>query len=152
MTIYLLRHAKAGRRSAWTDPDWLRPLSDLGRIQARDLLHTMHKARFAHILSSPYVRCMESVVPLAAHHGLPVEPTEALEEGAPLDGVLGLMKEHADTGAVLCTHGDIIPAVLEHAAANGSRLGSDLRCEKGSIWVLDGDITGAPKLRYIPAT
>ncbi len=112
----------------------------------------MRKARFEHILSSPYVRCMETVVPLAAHHGLAIEPTDALEEGASLDGVLALMKEHADTGAVLCTHGDIIPLVLERAAANGSSLGHDPQCEKGSIWVLDGDVTAAPKLRYIPAT
>jgi phosphohistidine phosphatase SixA len=152
MTIYLLRHAKAGQRSAWTEPDWLRPLTAAGQLQARELLTTLHEARFAHILSSPYVRCMESVVPLASHHGLPVEPTELLTEGAPLDGVLTLMKEHAHHGAVLCTHGDIVPAVLEYAAANGSKLGREPRCEKGSVWVLDGDVTGAPKLRYIAPT
>jgi broad specificity phosphatase PhoE len=152
MAIYLLRHAKAGQRSAWTDPDWLRPLSVTGRQQARDLLHTLHKARFEHILSSPYVRCMETVVPLAAHHELAVEPTEALAEGASLEGALALTKEYADGGAVFCTHGDIIPAMLEHYAANGTNLGHEPRCEKGSIWVITGDITGAPKARYIPAT
>jgi 8-oxo-dGTP diphosphatase len=152
VAIYLLRHAKAGQRSAWTDPDWLRPLSIVGRAQARDLLHTMHKARFEHVLSSPYVRCMETVVPLAAHHELPIEPIEELAEGAPLEGALALVKEYSDGGAVLCTHGDIIPLLLSHYAANGTDLGRQPRCEKGSIWVLTGDITGAPKARYIPPT
>jgi broad specificity phosphatase PhoE len=152
MTIYLVRHAKAGRRSAWAEPDWLRPLSIAGRQQARDLLDTLREARFAHIVSSPYIRCMETVVPLAAHHGLPIEPSEALAEGASLEGALALMKEHADRGAVLCAHGDVIPAALEHFSALGTDLGRNPRCEKGSIWVLDGDVTGTPVARYIDPT
>ncbi len=151
MTIYLVRHAKAGQRSPWAEPDWLRPLTEPGQMQARSLLVTLHKAHFARILSSPYVRCMETVVPLASHHGLPVEPTEALTEGAALDGALALLKEHAEHGAVLCSHGDVIPAILDHVAANGTDLGPDPRCEKGCVWILTGDVTGAPKAKYIPA-
>ena len=152
MTIYLLRHAKAGQRSAWTEPDWLRPLTGAGQLQARGLLATLHNAKFAHILSSPYVRCMETVVPLASEHGLPIEPTDALAEGASLEGALALLKEHGDRGAVLCAHGDVIPALLEYFAANGTELGPEPRCEKGSIWALTGDLTGAPMATYIPPT
>ncbi len=150
MSIYLLRHAKAGQRAAWTEPDWLRPLTATGQAQARRLLATLHTARFARILSSPYVRCMESVVPLAAEHGLPVEPTDALAEGAAVEGALALMKVHAERGAVLCSHGDIIPAVLEQLGANGTDLGPQPRCEKGSIWVVEGPIDGTLSARYIP--
>ncbi|HEY1740986.1 MAG TPA: phosphoglycerate mutase family protein [Acidimicrobiia bacterium] len=152
MTIYLLRHCKAGRRSSDLDEDWWRPLSVAGRRQARELTHAMHKARFAFILSSPYVRCMESVVPLAAHHALAIKPTEALAEGASLEGALALVKQHAERGAVLSSHGDIIPAVLEYLAANGTDLGRQPRCEKGSIWAIDGEIDSGAAARYIPPT
>ena len=91
MTIYLVRHAKAGRRGEFADPDWLRPLTQAGQQQARGLLIQMHTAKFQHIVSSPYVRCMETVVPLASNHGLAIEPHDALAEESPLDVTMQLV-------------------------------------------------------------
>ncbi len=65
MTIYLLRHAKAGERNVWEGDDLLRPLSGRGHLQARGLLEVLADAQFDRLLSSPYVRCMETVVPLS---------------------------------------------------------------------------------------
>ena len=81
MTIYLVRHAKAGERAAWDGDDFMRPLSGRGHTQAFGLLDQLRKAKFERILSSPYVRCMETVVPLAGIRGLAVEPADALAEG-----------------------------------------------------------------------
>jgi 8-oxo-dGTP diphosphatase len=136
MTIYLVRHAKAGSRSDWAEDDWLRPLSRDGQAQARGLLEQFHSARFRRILSSPYVRCMETVVPLGAAHGVAIRPADALAEAARLEGALALLKEHVNHGAVFCSHGDVIPMLLEQLAADGLDLGADPRCEKGSTWVL----------------
>ncbi|MFN2582854.1 MAG: hypothetical protein ABR498_08965 [Candidatus Dormibacteria bacterium] len=36
--LHLIRHADAGDREQWSGPDELRPLSDKGRRQARDLV------------------------------------------------------------------------------------------------------------------
>ena len=72
MTIYLVRHAKAGDRAAWTGDDTLRPLSGRGHAQARGLLDVLADARFQRVVSSPYVRCMETVVPIAAARNMPV--------------------------------------------------------------------------------
>jgi 8-oxo-dGTP diphosphatase len=150
VSVYLLRHAKAGNRSAWSEPDWLRPLTEAGQLQARKLLTTFDDARFGRIFASPYVRCMETVVPLASHHCLPVEPVDALTEGAPVDAALGLVEKLAARGVVLCSHGDIIPALLEQFATRGTDLGPQPRCEKGSVWVLEGDVAATPSARYIP--
>ena len=151
MTIYLVRHARAGDRSAWNANDTLRPLSRAGQAQARGLVDTLAKARFERILSSPYVRCMETVVPLAAARHLAVEPDDALAEGADLEQTLTLVQKHLTSGAVLCSHGDMIPAVLEHLAAGGIDLGSHPRCPKGSTWVVEAkggsEITG---VHYLP--
>lgn len=150
MTLYLVRHAKAGNRSEWQGDDWLRPLTTPGQAQARALLAQFHAARFGAVLASPYVRCMETVVPIASAHGLPVVPTDALAEGADLDATMALLASHVEHGAIFCSHGDVIPMVLEHLAARGTDLGPAPRCEKGSTWVLDGEFDGAITARYLP--
>jgi 8-oxo-dGTP diphosphatase len=107
-------------------------------------------AEFEHIVSSPYARCMESVVPLAGARGLAIEPAAALAEGAGLDDAVALARKHAEHGAVLCSHGDVIPMLLSHYAERGVDLGPDPRCPKGSTWVLDtvgAEVTAA---RYLP--
>ncbi len=148
MTIYLLRHAKAGSRSDFFGADWLRPLTSSGQAQARELIGVYQSATFSRVLASPYVRCMETVVPLAAAHRVPIEPNDGLEEGAALDAALELMQEHATEGAVLCSHGDVIPLVLEHLLHQGVDLGPAPRCEKGSTWEISGDIGPAATATY----
>ena len=59
--MYLLRHARAGRRSAWKGDDELRPLSKVGRRHAAALLDLLADAEIEQIVSSPYVRCVQSV-------------------------------------------------------------------------------------------
>ena len=152
MTIYLVRHAKAGDRAAWPDDDCLRPLSRRGQLQAEALVEQFADAHFDRMLSSPYVRCMETVVPLGGDRGIPVEPVDALAEGASLDDALALVRKHSHHGAVLCTHGDVIPMLLEHYAARGVDIGTDPVCPKGCTWVArdrrHGEVVAAMYLRH----
>lgn len=151
MTIYLVRHARAGERSSWRNDDWLRPLSGAGRSQARGLISLLRDERFDRVLSSPYVRCLETVVPIAGARRLSIEPEDALAEGGDLDAVLSLVRKHMAAGALFCSHGDVIPAVLASLAASGVDIGNDPRCPKGCTWVLEAaggvDITS---VRYLP--
>ena len=149
MTLYLVRHAKAGSRSEFDGPDWLRPLTPSGQAQARGLLQQFHTAKFSAIISSTYVRCMETVVPLAANHGLAIEPHSALAEESPLEHSMELLVEHWETGAVMCSHGDVIPMLLDHFRACGTDLGPTPRCEKGSTWVLDGQLDHMVTANYL---
>jgi 8-oxo-dGTP diphosphatase len=151
MTIYLVRHGRAGNRSAWLGDDEHRPLSEAGHMQARLLVDTLDDAHFEHILSSPYVRCMETVVPLAAARRMAVEPTDGLAEGAPLAEALELIRKYSGGGAVMCTHGDVMPALLEHAHDHGVDLGKNPKCPKGCTWVLETDGTSDIRAaRYVP--
>lgn len=147
--IFLLRHAKAGDRSQWTGDDRLRPLSRVGHAQAVAIVDQLAGARFEHIVSSPYVRCMETVVPLAGARGVAIEPSDALAEGGPLHEALALIGKHLEHGAVLCTHGDVIPMVLTHLAAHGVDVGADPRWPKGSTWVLETAGTEIVAARYV---
>ncbi len=150
MTIYLVRHAKAGDRDAWIGDDELRPLSGRGHAQARGLLDVLGDAQFERVLSSPYVRCIETVVPLAAARRMPVEPADELAEGASLRETLALVHKHAGHGAVMCTHGDVIPMLLAHFAEHGVDIGAAPQWPKGCTWVLDTDATNEVRTaRYL---
>jgi 8-oxo-dGTP diphosphatase len=151
MTIYLVRHAKAGERNAWLDHDELRPLSGRGHMQARGLIDVLADARFERVVSSWYVRCLESVVPIASVRRQAIEPADALAEGASLDEALSLVRKHAGHGAVMSTHGDIMAMLLEYFAARGVDIGPNPQWPKGCTWVLDTDATNEVRAaHYIP--
>ncbi len=143
MPVFLVRHAKAGDRAQWDGPDHLRPLSKAGRRQAKALAGTLAGRGAGRIVSSPSRRCVQSVEPVAGRLGLPVETHDALVEGASEEDVVGLARKLAAEDPVLCTHGDVIPTLLEALAGrDGLRLPGRYRCAKGSVWVLeyeDGD-------------
>jgi 8-oxo-dGTP diphosphatase len=151
MTVYLLRHAKAGDRESWRDDDRLRPLSGRGHLQARMLLPLLEEATFDRILSSPYVRCMETVVPIAGDRGMAVEPVAELTEAAPLDGAIALVRKHAIPGALLCMHGDVLPMMLDYYATAGIDIPAEREWPKGCIWTLETDNTGeVVRAHYTP--
>ncbi len=145
MTIYVVRHAKAGSRSDWDEPDDQRPLSKPGRRQADALADVLGAAVPTRIISSPYVRCRQTVDPLAARLLLPVELSDALAEGAPLGETRALLSKVSDETTVLSTHGDVIGWLLDDLARGGVTIPDD-RLEKGSTWILEleaGVVTSA---------
>jgi 8-oxo-dGTP diphosphatase len=150
VTILLLRHTHAGDRDAWRGDDRQRPVSDRGVRQAEALVAQLGGYPVERVLTSPYVRCVQSVEPLAAARGLEVEEDDRLAEGTPFDLVRRLLHELADEQAVLCSHGDVIGAIVTDLAHRGVDLGSaGLVWAKASTWVLDGDAT-TPRASYLP--
>ncbi len=141
--IYLVRHGDAGDRERWEGPDRLRPLDPNGWEQAEELADLLADRGVRRVISSPYVRCRQTVEPLAERLELPVEENEALAEGASLDDTVRLLRSVAGEPAVLCTHGDIVPSVLEALEGlDGLPLPDDYPFDKGSTWVLQPDGSG----------
>ena len=81
-TSYLVRHAKAGSRERWTAPDRDRPLTDAGKDPGHRAGRALLGPARSRVLSSPYLRCVETVAPLAEALGLSVEEDDRLAEGA----------------------------------------------------------------------
>jgi phosphohistidine phosphatase SixA len=132
VTSVLLRHASAGDREDWDGPDRLRPLDKRGRRQAAELVELLRPFELRRVVSSPYTRCVDTVVPLAAALGLPVEQDDCLAEGAG-PGAQELVQED---GVLACTHGDVVYEVL----------GQDLK--KAAAVVLEaGRIVGELRVR-----
>ena len=65
MPILLVRHAVAASRSKWDGDDRLRPLTKRGQRQALDLVSQLSEQPVHRVLSSPYLRCVDTVAPLA---------------------------------------------------------------------------------------
>lgn len=125
MTSVLLRHASAGHRLDWEHDDHLRPLDARGRRQSAELVELLGPFGVRRILSSSYVRCVQTVEPLATALGLAVEQDERLKEG--MGGTAAeLLRED---GVVCCTHGDIVEALL----GRGLKKGAAVVLEGGDI-------------------
>ena len=141
MTVYLIRHADAGRRDPFSPGDHLRELSADGWRQARRIAERLGDSSINRVLTSPYPRCVQTVEPLADRLGLTVEHHKALAEGGDGRVVLGLMRAMAGAGAALCSHGDVIPDVIRVLGAMGARIDSRRNSAKGSVWTVtfDGD-------------
>mgnify|MGYP000349545033 CR=1 FL=1 len=65
--LFLVRHAKAGSRSQWVGDDRLRPLSNKGRTQSEVLADRLAPVATGMLVSSPYLRCIETLQPLARY-------------------------------------------------------------------------------------
>jgi phosphohistidine phosphatase SixA len=138
MPALLVRHAKAGSRKDWPGDDRLRPLSKAGHRQADALVAVLTDYPVTRVLSSPYTRCVQSVEPLAVKLGLEVEARPELAEGVNLEDPMRLLRELAHTTAVYCSHGDIIPALLDSLIEEDAlRLHGPDRWPKASTWVLE---------------
>ena len=131
-----MRHAKAGSRRDWDGDDSLRPLSKGGRRQADAVAARLGDEGVSSLWSSPYTRCMQTLEPLGRSAGLEVRAEPRLAEGTPFEDVLALIADVPD-GAVLCSHGDIIPELLEALVRRGTDILTEPDWRKASIWILD---------------
>jgi phosphohistidine phosphatase SixA len=157
MTLLIVRHAEADPRSSWDGPDGLRPLSAKGRRQASGLVQVLgDQFPIGRLVSSPSLRCIETLSPLASTLSLDLHVADSLAEGVDPAAAIDLARSGAilpnDEGTlVLCSHGDLIPEILDALrAADELDLGPQPRCQKGSTWVLEGKRGRFTTATYIP--
>jgi phosphohistidine phosphatase SixA len=152
---YVVRHAHAGDRAAWHGDDNQRPLSDKGRRQAEAIATVLAQATPTprRIRSSPSLRCMQTLEPLARALHLRVDSDDSLLEGADPRDALDMLQRELHDGATVaaCTHGDIVPGLLDLLRSEGVRIDGQLTWPKASTWVFDADDDGrVVAARYLP--
>jgi phosphohistidine phosphatase SixA len=128
----LLRRADAQPRAEWLGVEEWRGLSPRGRAQADTLVSRLSALRVRRVLSSPSLRCRQTVVPLARSLDVDVEVCPELSHQAPVDRLHALLEDAATEGAVFCTHREVlgrlfadlagaagwtVPATVPHAAS-----------------------------------
>jgi 8-oxo-(d)GTP phosphatase len=149
--VLVVRHGHAGSKERWRGDDRSRPLSAHGRAEAAALVGMLEPLRPARIVSSPLLRCLQTVEPVAERLGLAIETTERLEPDAGAAAaalVLELARQRGPT--VVCTHGETIAVIQRELESQGAlTFGPDPARDKGSVWVLHarrGRITAADYL------
>lgn len=109
--ILLVRHASAGDRDEWEGDDRLRPLDKRGLRQAERLVELLARYDLDRILSSPAIRCVQTVEPLAQARGLDIELHDELsEERQAIEGPSFVRSFQVPNAALSC-HGGLSEAV-----------------------------------------
>jgi phosphohistidine phosphatase SixA len=118
--LLLIRHATAGDPTAWVGDDRARPVDEGGQAQAAGLVDSLADRPLTRILTSPYLRCVQTAEPLARARGLPLEYRHELGDDARPEEALALMRELAHEPAALCAHGDLIEELLGEELKKGA--------------------------------
>ncbi len=118
--IVLLRHATAERRSQKYPDDRIRPLAAQGHAQAGALAELLGCFGHTRIVSSPAVRCVDTVRPFAGSRRtiIDVEPalSEAAHAAAPRAAASWIRALIADgEPTVVCSHHEVLDALLAAA-------------------------------------
>jgi phosphohistidine phosphatase SixA len=149
--FYFVRHAKAGSRGHWQGDDRLRPLSKKGVKQAEALIDLFKPFKISAIYSSPFLRCVQTVEPLASDRGLEIQETPALAEGRGLRGAYEFMSDPNLDNVVLSTHGDLVWELVEDLVNRRVIQPGEGGYEKGSTWAVEVDKGKPVRARFIPA-
>jgi 8-oxo-dGTP pyrophosphatase MutT (NUDIX family)/phosphohistidine phosphatase SixA len=148
--LLVVRHAKAWARDRWRgDDDDLRPLTTKGKRQSEGIAEAFADRPIAEVLSSPTVRCVRTVEPLARRHGLRVRTVDWLRPDVPAP--VATAEVLATPGpAVLCSHREVIPSLVRGFADEGMKIEGSVAWRKGSTWAIEREAGFPSSGRYVP--
>lgn len=120
--LIILRHAKALARSDWRGgkavDDGKRPLHDFGKQQAKALVSTISAFGPKQVVSSPWKRCRDTVLPYATKKKLAVIERHQLSElgnakrpSRTSDVIMDFVAR--DKSVVICSHRPSLPTILK---------------------------------------
>ena len=128
----------------------LRPLTKKGKAAGRGAGRRCSRtATVDRVLSSPSVRCVQTVRPLALARRSRVEEVPRSPKARSARDAIELLRTTGG-GVVACSHGDVIPAVVTSLAAGASSCVDAPAWKKGSTWVLERDGGLFTTARYLP--
>lgn len=122
-TVLLVRHAKAEARKTWTGTDAERPITPRGAAAAFSLNRELACFNPTRLVSSPWVRCQETLQVYSWQTGLPLHSVEPLTEDAyaanpesSWDSFLAEITRTVETGnnVAICMHRPVIGGIFAH--------------------------------------
>lgn len=115
--LVVVRHAEALPRKSWEQADPLRPLTQGGHAQATALTQVLSAYGVRRLISSPSIRCVQTLAPAAGVLEVATDTVPALsEEDFTPDGVRPLLTgllAGSTRSTALCTHRPVLPTVLD---------------------------------------
>ncbi|HEY2596220.1 MAG TPA: phosphoglycerate mutase family protein [Chloroflexota bacterium] len=144
LTLEIFIHMDAVDRNSWQGAPDDRPLTPLGERQSERIAEELTTGPVQAIYSSQAVRCRESLAPLSSRAGLPVQVLLQFQDTA--EKALGALNEiHKavpDGRAVLCSYGDVVPALLNHLTSAWRQPNPARDNRKGAVFTLHYDGAG----------
>jgi phosphohistidine phosphatase SixA len=153
MQIVVVRHAHAEPKKTWTGPDSDRPLVQRGRRQAKGLSAIIGGRRPVRVISSPALRCQQTVEHYARETGLEVETSRLLarDAGPAARDLLKQLVEDGRSPVMICTHREVINELLPQLARDYHyKLVHRLPGAKGGAWILQFRSGKLDKVDYRP--
>jgi 8-oxo-dGTP pyrophosphatase MutT (NUDIX family)/phosphohistidine phosphatase SixA len=117
--VLLTRHGEARSRETWRGAEDSRPLTALGKRQAKALVPLLSAFGAEEVVTSPWARCRDTVMPYVSTTGADLMAAPQLtEDGAKADpagarALVGEILRVRRPGAALCLHRPTLPLVLE---------------------------------------
>lgn len=118
-TLIVLRHGKAAGRETWEGDDLDRPLAPPGRTQAKRLVALLQAYGVRRVVSSPALRCAQTVEPYAHSISTFLEIDDRLSEQTRTSHVersLTALLERKKP-VVVCSHRPTLPAIFDAVGA-----------------------------------
>lgn len=115
-TLVVVRHGRAHDRKTWAGDDDERPLTEAGHEQADAIAPVLHAYGVSRVLSSPSLRCTQTVAPYAEMQVLDLEEYDGLSEELATDATIDELVDDVlgrRESAVICSHRPVLPALLE---------------------------------------
>jgi 8-oxo-dGTP pyrophosphatase MutT (NUDIX family) len=121
----LLRHAKATPRGQWPKDEAHRPLLPLGEEQAKAIVPILAAYGIKKVVSSPWARCANTVMPYVRKKGLKLIERGQLTEFGNANGPQRTAKTvekllATGSAAVLCSHRPALPTILDTISKNAT--------------------------------
>jgi 8-oxo-dGTP pyrophosphatase MutT (NUDIX family)/phosphohistidine phosphatase SixA len=116
--LIIVRHAKAKPRSSWTRAEGDRPLAATGLRQAQAVSRLLAAWLPDRVVSSPWVRCVQTVRPYVKTRSVKFKTVDAITERSAKrkpGKARNAVEAQFDKGkpVVLCTHRPVLPVVFE---------------------------------------
>jgi phosphohistidine phosphatase SixA len=111
LRVRLVRHGRAEKGLRWDGPDALRPLTDDGLRHAKRIGASLARNRPDRLLSSPFLRCRQTLEPLAQRLGLVVDTRDWLAKGEDPRKIADLLRRERGRNVVCCTHTELLAEI-----------------------------------------
>ena len=149
-TLIILRHTKALERGDWDDDDSKRTLDERGFAQSEKLIQHLEPFGIGEIYSSDYIRCVQTVTPLAQSRGLKITEIPNLNEANfEFDPERAISFANAvkqdEKNILICSHNPVIPTMLRGILNTKLKNKDLIKLEPGDAWIVHrvrGEIVG----------
>jgi 8-oxo-(d)GTP phosphatase len=149
-TLIIVRHTKALERGDWDAEDSKRTLDERGITQSEQLIQHLEPFGIDEIYSSNYIRCVQTVTPLAQSRGLKITEIPNLNEANfEFDPERAISFANAvkqdEKNILICSHNPVIPTMLRGILNTKLKNKDLIKLEPGDAWIVHrvcGEIVG----------